>query len=137
MIPTALIFFTSHSAFSKAACCSDAQSHICPVFTRWSKGQCHCARNRIKVFPNPQITTKPSSLLCSYISHNFGDTAHLTQPNDSQNFIAVLGPGIFCRFTVHSLSHRHSCKVCRLCCNRDKSQPHHGIFVGPQLRYLR
>lgn len=54
----ALICFTSIFVFSKETCCSDPQSHTCPLFTKQNKVQRHCARWSIKVLQNPQIPEK-------------------------------------------------------------------------------
>ena len=64
-MPTALICLTSTFAFLELACCSDTQSHTCPLFIRKYKEWRHCARWGIKIFPNPQIPTEVCSFFMS------------------------------------------------------------------------
>ena len=60
-MPRALICFISIFTSSKAACCSDPQSHTFPFFTRWYNGHRHCAGWGIKILQNPEILTEACS----------------------------------------------------------------------------
>lgn len=53
-----LIYFINIFTFSKAACCSNPQSHMCYFFTRQHMGQRHYVRLGIKILPNPKFSTK-------------------------------------------------------------------------------
>ena len=60
-MPGALICFIGVFAFSKQACCSDPQSHMCPFFTRQYEVQRHCARQG----QNAKSLQRFASLPCS------------------------------------------------------------------------
>lgn len=92
--PRVFICFTGLLAFSKAACCSDPQSHLCLFFIKWYEGWSHCVRWGIKSPPNPLNSCKGLQLFhflrgwtgLHLVNHSFWDNSCLTQPNNSPKF---------------------------------------------------